>query len=422
MRLDDSFWSTFARDCWEQRPTALRDVAGAPLLDAAELLVAIQAASGAWRAGAEPVFGLWVNGQIPRPPYDRFLAEPTDRNLTDYVQRVVDDDGELCLAQFDLQYWWPPAMDRIRAFVGGLTEQLGLPVRDVDVDTFIGRYRQTPRGIHRDPASTFMFVVQGQKCITVWPPETFRPETHHLIGRRGKQVVHGLDRADAPRGIDLVGKPGDILYWPSSYWHVGSAVDSSAVTAAVNVGLFLEPRGASITAEVVDAVLRDAGLQAGQRGLYEVVRSGASVALPARERRLLDLLANLATTGWLERLVHAQWMNRVSASGVTATPALRPVARVLPARVRRGGGGAVLWEVDGEYVVVSARGHGERFRRTKGVVLLLDAVSTMGPGDALDLVDVVAGDPNTEGVARWLLATRVLTETDGSSSLVTSLV
>ena len=206
-----------------------------------------------------------------------------------------------------------------------------------------------------------MFVVQGVKRITVWPRETFRPETHHLVGAGGKQVVHGLDRADAPEGLDLVGKPGDILYWPSSYWHVGTAVDPSAVTAAVNVGLFLEPGGASIAAEVVDAVLRDAGLRIGHRGLYAAGRSETSVPLPAREKGLLDLLATLVATGSLERLVHAQWMHRVSASGVTATPPLRTVPPELPIRVVRGGHGAVLWYVDGEHAFVSA-GHGERFR------------------------------------------------------------
>ena len=190
-------------------------------------------------------------------------------------------------------------------------------------------------------------------------------------------MVHGLDRADAPEGLDLVGKPGDILYWPSSYWHVGTAVDPSAVTAAVNVGLFLEPGGASIAAEVVDAVLRDAGLRIGHRGLYAAGRSETSVPLPAREKGLLDLLATLVATGSLERLVHAQWMHRVSASGVTATPPLRTVPPELPIRVVRGGHGAVLWYVDGEHAFVSAGGHGERFRGTGDVLLLLDVVATM---------------------------------------------
>ena len=83
-----------------------------------------------------------VDGQIPRPPHERFLAAPSDRSLTDYVQRVVDEDVELCLAQFDVQYWWPPTMDRVHAFLGGLIEQIGLPVHDVDVDTFVGRFRE----------------------------------------------------------------------------------------------------------------------------------------------------------------------------------------------------------------------------------------------------------------------------------------
>jgi 50S ribosomal protein L16 3-hydroxylase len=410
VRLDGSFWSAFASCSWEQRPTVLRDVAGAPLLDADELLAALQAASAAWRAGAEPMFGLWVDGQIPRPPYDRFLAEPCDRTLTNYVRRVVDDDVELCLVQFDLQHWWPPAMERVQEFARGLTDQLGLPICDIDVDAFVGRYRQTPRGIHRDPASTFMFVVQGEKCITVWPPETYRPETHHLIGAGGKYVVHGLDPVDAPAGRDLVGRQGDVLYWPSTYWHVGTEIDATAVTAAVNVGLFVAPRTSSLTGDIVDAILRDAAAQGGHSNLYEVVRSGSSVLLPARERSLLDLLTNLVSTRTLERLVHAQWMHRVTAGGVTATPALQAIAGDLPSRVARRGQGTILWYVDGDHVLVSAGGHGERVELTTGVLALLATAAARQPGEQIDLVGLVADDPSAVSAARWLLATGVLAQ------------
>jgi hypothetical protein len=255
-----------------------------------------------------------------------------------------------------------------------------------------------------------MFVVEGVKCITVWPPDSFA--SHHVTGTSGKEVVHGLDPADAPPGLELVGGPADVLYWPSSYWHVATAADASAVTAAVNVGLFLEPRSASITGDVIRAVLSDAGVQPGHPGSYEIVRCETSVTLPPRERRLLDLLANLVTTGTLERLVHAEWMHRVSAGGVTATPPLHPVAPRLPTRAVRGGGDTVLWYIDGDHVLVSARGHGHRFPRTDGVASLFGAVAAAQSGEPFDLLGLVASDSDADAAARWLLASRALTAAD----------
>ena len=88
-------------------------------------------------------------------------ALPDDATLQDYVDRV-GSEGEFCLAHFALQRWGPALLPRVRAMLGPLARRVGLPHQDLDVDCFVGRYGVTPRGIHRDPASTFMTVVAGE--------------------------------------------------------------------------------------------------------------------------------------------------------------------------------------------------------------------------------------------------------------------
>src|SRR6185436_729100 len=38
--------------------------------------------------------------------------------------------------------------------------------------------------------------------------------------------------------VVLQGKPGDVIYWPSSYWHVGE--DAGGLSVAISLALFME--------------------------------------------------------------------------------------------------------------------------------------------------------------------------------------
>lgn len=402
-RLDRCFWQDFALRHFERSPLVMRDVAGAPLLAPSELMAALASAGEGLRRGAPSAVGLWIDGASPTPLFELVPAR-TDRSVAEYVSRIVDPGRELCLAQFDLVRWYPPLLPRIQAFTEHLVEAVGLAVVDVDADSFVGAYGSTPRGIHRDPASTFMFVVEGEKHITVWPDEAFPSDRYRRVGSHGKLDLVGVSPDDAPPGIDLVGRPGDVLYWPSNHWHVARSADPRAITAVVSIGLFVEGPRPSLTHEVVDAVLTDLA-PTDRPALYPLLRRGTSVDLPEAEESMLQSLARLTSDGTLRTLVRAQWMLRVSAAGVTDTPAPRPGAAP-PGPLVRMGHGPLLWELHDDMAIVACMGHGARFPQSREILALFETYEATAPGAVVAATSWEAQE--VRDVLDWLFSVRAL--------------
>ncbi len=101
----------------------------------------------------------------------------------------------------DEQFWL-----RVREFLSGIYQFIGMPVEATEASVFLGNYEKTPFGLHKDTCSMFMFVVAGRKRIRAWPDEYFR----------GKEnVANTLDYEQFLNdAVTLEGGPGDVIYWP----------------------------------------------------------------------------------------------------------------------------------------------------------------------------------------------------------------
>src|SRR5207245_3009425 len=116
-----------------------------------------------------------------------------------------------------------------------------------DVELFVSNNRLTPFGIHRDPASNFTLVVQGRKRMRLWPEAFFT--------RRPPMDAESY-AAHLGQALTLEGEPGDLLYWPSSYWHVAESDGDLSVT--MNICLYLEPYGDAPGCPAVELVTQRA--------------------------------------------------------------------------------------------------------------------------------------------------------------------
>lgn len=105
----------------------------------------------------------------------------------------------------------------MRHFLAGLYARVGVPAHRAEVDLFAGSYARTRRGIHLDSAAVFCFVIEGRKRIRLWPGSTFPDDVGYWYGLKG-------ERKQRSKSMCLDGEPGDILYWPASYWHVGESL------------------------------------------------------------------------------------------------------------------------------------------------------------------------------------------------------
>jgi hypothetical protein len=126
--------------------------------------------------------------------------------------------------------WWS-ALSVARA----IYRRRGMAPGGAHSEIFLGNYRRSFLHVHKDSLETLTFVVRGRKRFLVWPYEVFADRPEVFEGGETAQINLDADLDYAPyrdRAIVLEGGPGDVLFWPASYWHVAEGVDDGFVTTA----------------------------------------------------------------------------------------------------------------------------------------------------------------------------------------------
>ena len=225
--LSPGFWEEFRQHHWGRMPAVLRQPLASPLMSGAEAFEAVQRACAAYRAGdrrapirlAVEDF-LWIGADA-----GDLLPNDRDASVEAYAARMERrlEGRKFALVLESLQAHDARVWLRLREFLRPLS--VSIPAHATNLCLFLGNYERTPYGIHRDPASIFMFVAHGRKRMRAWPPECFSDED-------GPVRPTG---AVPQNGIVLDGEPGDVLFWPSSHWHVGEG--QGCLSIALSLGL-----------------------------------------------------------------------------------------------------------------------------------------------------------------------------------------
>jgi hypothetical protein len=290
----------------------------------------------------------------------------------------------------------------------------------VDLDTFVGKYGATPRGIHTDPGTTFMFVVQGTKRMVVWPPSTFSPTDHRIVGFPMQREVYALQYEDAPPGIVLEGKVGDILYWPSTYWHLGVSSDVEEPVAALNVGVWLEGKSRPALSPLVQDILGQSYGSAGASPTYPLPPPNATSiedTIPQAEAKLIQSLADALREGVLDEMLAEHWLNRVTAYGFKRVPPPLPLVRLesgqtIVSHPRRPIRSLRL----GDELLISASGYSRRLPFSARLHRMVEVLAAGFTAQWETLADQVArrdgGDhvdhEQIKGLLEWLISVRAI--------------
>jgi hypothetical protein len=336
----------------------------------------------------------FVDDSLVQADVRDWLPNHADRTLTGYSARVSERLGgrDLGLVVNHYQVHDAPVWSRTRSFLAGLYAQVGVPSGRADIDVFVGTYRKTPFGLHRDAASNFCFVVDGHKRMRLWAADVFaaRPEANN--------TTHYQTDLESSLVIDA--EPGDVIYWPSSYWHC--AESDGGLTVCLNVGLFVDADPARFVASAVEDALR-ARLGPGR---LSTLRGPDVPARIVEAARTLDA-ARLGA----ERAVVDAWLTWLSSMAFRHVPEPRPVVPLGDDHCVRGDPvHPILSRVDGDEMVVSVSGHTLALPWHPNVPPLLDRLACGNPllvGDLLDAhAGVVAGDATYEidrEHLRWFL-------------------
>ena len=322
--LPDEFWADFAAHNWEQKPLVLKRPFTRLFAAPDELLDAARTASRAFldaksRRHASQVarVRIFVDGAGLFSDLEDFLPDVSDPDIEQFFARMATKLGDrrFEFIAHELQEFSPPLWHRIRRFLRGLYRHVGLPAQRAETVAFLRTHERTSFGMHRDDAGVFVFVLVGHKRILTWPESSMSGREQFL-----STTKYGQFRDEA---IVLEGEPGDVLYWPSSHWHVGETDGTPSVT--LHVLLHLWPAAMDGLRQLSQLAQRRVADAIGPTWPLEVDDLKASAkAVPEALREALNAARQLCDGPELERYVAFAWLKRVTASGFTRVPTLAP--------------------------------------------------------------------------------------------------
>ncbi|QRK08648.1 hypothetical protein JQX13_00175 [Archangium violaceum] len=258
LALPRAFWKDFTRRHWDREPALFKRPFTQHFFTGQEIYEALLEVAGRVRRGEYTLplrfFIEHEDGPDGLPHYGMALAMapylPTreDGELESYLARL---DKLLAGKRFGLVlnraqgFHWNHWL-QTTTFLSGLYESVGVPLGSSDSCIFLGNYRYTPFGIHKDNSHVFNFVVAGRKTYSLWPYEALsgRDEVPKGVSLVDKACSIFLrDRQEEAellsRASFLEADTGDVTYWPVSYWH--RAEPTQGLTLSISLGVGFSP-------------------------------------------------------------------------------------------------------------------------------------------------------------------------------------
>jgi hypothetical protein len=237
------------------RPILARQALTAPLLTPAEVFEVFLRASEAFRAGDQGTpISFYIGHAMAVADVGQFLPSRRDGSIDGYTSRIerLLDGPRFALILQHAQAFHEPLWRRLRHILRQIGESSDLSGRGAKASLFLGNYANTPFGLHRGNSNVYKFIIAGRKRIRLWPDASIQAQgavQHTLDVARFGEPEHSIE-----------GGPGDLIYWPSEFWHIGECIGGPATS--LSLALFpVDPEeeeepGASIKAREVRRLSR----------------------------------------------------------------------------------------------------------------------------------------------------------------------
>ncbi|MFD8478429.1 JmjC domain-containing protein [Kitasatospora sp. NPDC059673] len=352
-------WDEFTALYWDRRPVLIKAALPAPF-ELREVFAATTLGTRPPGAYLMPPNAQFAVGRFQQSEPANWFPRSGDGSFDGYRRRL---DAELAAFSRERRYalvvhafhaFHAGQWERQRAFFEPLWERTGLPLSGAITTLFHGNYEHTPVGVHRDRFATFLFALAGHKRMRFWRE---RPWTEPVTTKLDYQAHLATSFTAEP-------EPGDLLYWPANYYHVGESVDG-AVATSVNVGV---PREAHRAVHDVDDLLLGRAADAMVDPDAALVRLPAATAplsvpelpadgaLPEALEQTLRVFQAYRDPDRMRDRVASVSLRDLSASGLCPVPPpepLRPLDDGTVVRVRA----RVLYEPVGGALLCAANGH-----------------------------------------------------------------
>lgn len=220
-------WTVFARRHWDRQPVLFTSVDPPPFEEREVFAAAVSATGPAHQHRLPPNVQFTIERHQQTRPGGH-LPTSADGSFDGYRTRLAGrlDGRRYALVVHGFHGFHHPQWTRERDFFAGLWHRVGQPLTGGITTLFHGTYEHSPVGVHRDRFATFMFGLRGRKRMRFWPA---RPWTEPVT-----TVLDYQPYVADSFCVDV--EPGQLLYWPSRYYHVGESAGDEPATS-VNVGV-----------------------------------------------------------------------------------------------------------------------------------------------------------------------------------------
>jgi len=236
---------------------------------------------------------------------DRLLPTPSDATLDAWWARVASATDGIGLQVSSVQALHPALWVRARRFLDELHREVGIPAGRADLDLFVGDYRGSPFGLHKDAQDVFTFGVRGAKSFDVWPFDAFADVPGVGAGDRLRGVNLWEVEGALPESERFEVRPDDaVLYFPAESWHRATTDGSLVATLALGVVVRDDPWAHAAAA--LDRLRSSAGQRPrvwrpGTRPADVTADTRRALGEPAFARALEDEVLRWSTLGGFAR-------------------------------------------------------------------------------------------------------------------------
>lgn len=299
-------WDTFARRYWNKRPVLFKGTGAVPF----EPRGVFEAALGAVRAPERRADVLFTLDRLHQLVPEPWLPRASDGSLDAYDARIAGrlEGRRYALTISYLHASGPRLWFQERIFFSELWRRVGIPLTSAITTLFHGNYEHTPTGVHLDRFTTFLFALKGRKRMRFWREKPWTAPVSTLLDYQPYLKTSFVAEVE----------PGDLLYWPSSYYHVGESA-GPGVASSVNVGIPISEHrmlysvedvlhGAFSTPVSVEA----SPLVPGALGAGGVL----SPELPRPLREAVQVFREAGRRQGARGNLRATWLNHLSATGI----------------------------------------------------------------------------------------------------------
>lgn len=315
-KLDQKFWSDFAKNTWEQKPLVLKNVKSGLLEmgDAAIFDLLVLYSNRCRKLKKPEGFKFYINGQ---KAYDedvlQVLPVKKDKNLLGYHARMKAIFSDYCLVCDELLKSNLENQALLTDFTDELYRHVGFPNRFSEMGLYLGNYRKTPFGVHVDRCGVFSFPVAGVKKFRLWTSDFVKKNP--ALDRAFEYSKYKKDSQLMEVG------PGDMTYWPSSAWHI--AESDGSFSATWSLGVWVDKPHHESFSESLKGLLAE---KSGARGalattsfktLHEA--TGEVRELPAAYVQSIELLQSISVSDLQETFLKS-WMIHISQQGFKNIP------------------------------------------------------------------------------------------------------